>query len=204
MEKLQNRDYVLVIDRSGSMTATDTPSGQSRWKAAEESTLAIAKKLAEYDPDGITVYAFGSTFKKFENTTPDKVAQIFKEIEPMGGTALNPVLSDVFADYLKRKAAGNTKANGEMCIVVTDGSPQDGQEAARAIVQFGNKLDNADEEYGISFIQIGKDQEASRYLKKLDDDLTSQGAKHDIVDTKTFEEVETIGLTETLVAALTD
>lgn len=57
---------------------------------------------------------------------------------------------------------------------------------------------------GISFLQVGKDSGAHAFLKRLDDDLVKQGAKHDIVDTKTMEELETIGLTEALIAALND
>lgn len=204
LENLKNRDYVLIIDKSGSMEETDTPSGQSRWLYAQESTLAIAKKTAEYDPDGITIIPFAGTFKTYENTTPDKVKDIWNENSPMGGTVLEPVLKSVFNNYLARKKAGTTKANGEICLVITDGQPQDEEKVARAIVDFGNKLDNADQEYGISFLQVGKDAHASAFLKRLDDDLTKQGAKYDIVDTKTMEEVEQIGLTEALVAALED
>lgn len=205
MEQLKNRDYVLVIDKSGSMETKDTNvPNQSRWDAAKESTMAIANKLSEYDPDGITVITFASSFKKYENTTPGTVESIFKENTPMGGTVLAPVLRNVFEDYKKRKAAGQIKANGEILMVVTDGQPADESEVAREIVKFGNSLDNADSEYGISFIQVGRDQGASAFLKKLDDDLTKQGAKHDIVDTKTMEELENVGLTDALVAALTD
>lgn len=204
MSKLENRDYVLVLDKSGSMEATDTPSGKSRWKEAEESTLAIASKITQYDPDGITVIPFASSFKVYENQTASKVAQVFKENSPMGGTTLAPVLKQVFADYNKRKAAGQTKANGELLIVVTDGQPSDEREVAAEIVKFTKTLSNGDDEYGIQFIQVGKDAEAARFLKKLDDDLTSQGAAHDIVDTKTMEELENVGLTEALMAALDD
>jgi Mg-chelatase subunit ChlD len=205
MESLGNRDYVLVIDKSGSMSDSDTPTGQTRWEYAQESTVAIAREVcSKYDKDGITLIPFAGSFKVHENVTESKVKDAFKEHSPMGGTILAPVLKNAFDSYLKRKAAGQTKPNGEMLIVVTDGQPQDEAEVAKTIVQFGNKLDNADEEYGIQFIQIGKDAQASKFLKKLDDDLVSQGAKYDIVDTKTMEEVESIGLTETLIAALND
>lgn len=202
--KLANRDYVLVLDKSGSMQEKDCPGNMSRWDAARESTLAIASKVQEYDPDGITVVPFASTFKVYENTTANVVSQIFQENSPMGGTVMAPVLQNIFASYLARKKAGTTKANGEILLVVTDGQPQDESEVAKAIVAFGNSLDNADEEYGISFIQVGKDAQATAFLKKLDDDLVKQGAKHDIVDTKTMTEIEQIGLTEALVAALND
>lgn len=203
-EQLQNRDYVLVIDKSGSMESKDTPTGQSRWKYAQESADAIATKVEGFDPDGITVIPFAGSFKMYENTTAAKLKDIWAENEPMGGTILAPVLKKIFDDYKKRKAAGQTKANGEMLLVITDGQPQDEAAVAKEIVAFGNTLGGGDDEYAISFIQVGKDGEASRFLKRLDDDLTKQGAKYDIVDTKTMDEVEAIGLTETLMAALND
>ena len=204
VERLKNRDYVLVIDKSGSMTATDTPSGKSRWNYMQESTVAVANKCNEYDPDGITVIPFAGSFKTYENTTPEKVNQIFSENEPMGGTVLAPVLKAIFNGYLARKKAGQAKASGELLLVVTDGQPQDENEVAKEIVNFTKQLDTGDDEYGIQFVQVGKDPGASAFLKKLDDDLTKQGAKFDIVDTKTMEELENIGLTEALIAALED
>lgn len=204
IEQLKNRDYVLVIDKSGSMEERDAAGGKSRWEACQESTMAIASKTAEYDPDGITIIPFATTFKTYESTTPSKVKDIFAENSPMGGTVLAPVLESVFSSYLTRKKAGQAKANGEILLVVTDGCPSDEEAVAKSIVKFGNQLENGDAEYGISFLQIGRDAHASQFLKRLDDDLTKQGAKYDIVDTKTMDELETIGLTEALVAALTD
>lgn len=204
MEQLKNRDYNLVIDRSGSMMNTDTHNGKSRWVVAQESTEAVAHKLNEYDPDGITVYAFNDRFKKYPNTTPQTAGNIFKELEPNGGTTLAPVLRDIFADYKARKAKGEVKANGEITLVVTDGQPSDEAEVAKEIVNFTKTLDNGDGEYGITFIQVGKDAGASAFLKKLDDDLEKQGAKFDIVDTKTMDEIGDMPLSEVLVAALAD
>lgn len=205
IEKLKNRDYVLVIDRSGSMSANDMPNGQTRWQAMQETTLAVARKLTEFDPDGITVIAFNGGIKRYDNVTDKKVEEIFKEMEPLGGTLLKPVFENVFTDYLNRKSAGKTKASGEIMVIVTDGAASDEDEALKSIVAFGNKLDNADDEYGISFFQIGRDPSASAFLKRLDDELVSKyGAKHDIVDAKTFDEIESIGLTEAIIQSLTD
>lgn len=206
VEKLKNRDYVLVLDKSGSMVETDTPTGKSRWEYAKESTLAIAQKISELDPDGITVIPFAGSFKVYENTTPQKVAQVFQENSPMGGTVLAPVLHRIFSDYLARKKAGHAKPNGEICMVITDGQPNDEDDVAKEIVWFGNQLPaaTADEEYGISFIQVGKDAHAASYLKRLDDGLSREGAKFDIVNTKTMDELENCGLTEALIAALED
>lgn len=203
LEKLKNRDYVLLLDKSGSMEEKDTPTGQSRWEAARESVTAIANKVSEYDPDGITVVPFAGNFQVYDNTTPGKVKDIFKENSPMGGTRMAGPLQAIFDNYLTQKSKGQTKANGVICLVVTDGQPQDEAEVARAIVQFTKKLDTR-EEFGLSFIQVGRDASASAYLKRLDDHLTAEGAKLDIVDTKTMEELENSSLTDALIAALTD
>lgn len=204
MSKLENRDYVIVIDKSGSMGESDTKSGQTRFKEAEESTIALANAVAPFDADGITVIPFAGSFKVYESVTPAKVKDVFKENQPMGGTTLAPVLKHVFDSYNSRKKAGNTKANGEILIVITDGQPTDEKEVANEIVKFTKTLANGDDEYGIAFFQVGKDVQASKFLKKLDDDLVSLGAAHDIVDTKTMEELENIGVTEALMAALDD
>lgn len=204
IEQLKNRDYYLVIDTSGSMETKDCPGGKSRWQALQETTLAVANRLAEYDPDGITIVPFASKHKWYPNTTPGKVADLFKEIEPLGATVLTPALKACFDDYLQNKQKNQAKANGAIVLVVTDGQPNDEDDVAKAIVAFGNKLDTGDAEFGIQLLQVGQDAAASRFLKKLDDDLGKMGAKHDIVDTKTMDEIESIGLTEALLAALTD
>lgn len=202
LSRLQNRDYVLVLDKSGSMGMyKDCAGGKSRWEAAQESTLAIASKITELDPDGIKVVPFAGSWKTYDNTTAEKVAQVFAENEPMGSTNLAGALQSVFDDYLSRKKAGKTQANGEITLVVTDGVPDDESAVAKAIVAFSKNLDS-DNEYGIEFVQVGRDVHARDYLKRLDDHLTAEGAKFDIVNTKTMEELENTTLTEALIASL--
>lgn len=201
--RLADRDYYVVIDKSGSMADTDTPTRQTRWKYAEESAIAVARAVEPYDPDGITVVVFNGSFKVYDNTTAAKVKDIFAEHSPMGGTSMAAPLNAVFEHYLKNKQAGSAKKNGALCIVVTDGQPMDGNAVAAAISTFTKNLDR-DDEFGMTFMQVGHDPEATRFLKKLDDDLVGAGAKFDIVDTKTIDEVEAIGLTEALIAALDD
>lgn len=203
LEQLKNRDYYLVIDKSGSMEEHDCPGGKSRWSTCQESTQAIANKLAEFDPDGITVVPFATNFKTYENTTPDKVKNVFQENSPMGATNLAPPLQWIFNHYLAEKKAGTTKQHGSIAVVITDGAPSDPEEVSKAIANFTKKLDNR-EEFGIEFLQIGKDASASAYLKRLDDHLTQEGAKLDIVNTKTMEDLENVGLTEALIASLTE
>jgi uncharacterized protein with von Willebrand factor type A (vWA) domain len=199
----QDRDYTLIIDKSGSMSTPEPPSGRSRWETAQESTLALARKCEQFDPDGITLYLFSGRFKRFDNVTSSKVAQIFQENDPSGTTNLADVLKHAVDNYFQRKAAGETKANGETILVITDGEPDDRKAVMRVIIEATRHMER-DEELAISFIQIGADQTATRFLKALDDELQSAGAKFDICDTVTLDDMEGMTLTEVLLNAIND
>lgn len=200
---LENRDYTLIIDKSGSMATPDQKGGRSRWLAAQESTFALASKCEQLDPDGITVYLFSGRFKRYENVTSSKVSQIFQENDPAGTTDLAAVLKHATDNYFERKTAGQTKPNGETILVVTDGEPDDRKAVMKVIIEASRRMDR-DEELAISFIQVGKDPHASRFLKVLDDELETAGAKFDICDTITMDDMEDISLSEVLLNAIND
>jgi hypothetical protein len=49
---LLDRDYTLILDKSGSISNTDKAGGRTRWVEAQASTLALARKCEQLDPDG--------------------------------------------------------------------------------------------------------------------------------------------------------
>jgi uncharacterized protein with von Willebrand factor type A (vWA) domain len=200
---LQDRDYTLIIDKSGSMSAPDQPGGHSRWDAAAESTLALARKCEQFDQDGITVYLFSSRFRRYDGVTSSRVAQIFQENDPAGSTNLAGVLQDATERYFANKAAGKTKAGGETILVITDGEPDDRKGVMRTIIEASRRMD-VDEELAISIIQVGSDTTATRFLKALDDDLQGAGAKFDICDTITIDDMADMTLAEVLMNAIAD
>ncbi len=194
MSVLSDRNYTIILDKSGSMATRDQAGGKSRWQAVQESTLALAAKCEELDPDGITVYTFANRFKRYDNVTAAKVSQIFQENEPMGGTNLTAVLQDAINHHF---ASGKP----ETILVVTDGEPDDRKSVFQVLIQATQKL-KSDEELAISFIQIGDDPEATAFLKALDDQLQSVGAQFDIVDTVTVQDMEDMTLQEVLMSAI--
>ncbi|AFY34324.1 VWA domain-containing protein [Calothrix sp. PCC 7507] len=200
---MSDRDYTLIIDKSGSMSTPDQAGGRSRWEIAQESTLALARKCEQFDPDGITVYVFSGKFKRYENVTSAKVAQIFQENDPAGTTNLASVLQDALNNYFKRKNAGTTQPNGETILVITDGEPDDRKAVFEVIITATRQMDR-DEELAISMIQVGSDAQATKFLKALDDQLQSVGAKFDICDTITLDDLEDMSLADVLMAAITD
>ncbi|RAM50310.1 MAG: hypothetical protein C6Y22_17025 [Hapalosiphonaceae cyanobacterium JJU2] len=200
---MSDRDYTLIIDKSGSMSTPDQVGGRSRWEIAQESTLALARKCEQFDPDGITVYLFSGRFKRYDDVTSAKVAQIFLENDPSGTTNLASVLQDATNNYFQRKAAGKTKANGETILVITDGEPDDRKAVFEVIISATRQMER-DEELGISIIQVGNDAQATKFLKALDDQMQSVGAKFDICDTITLDDMEDMSLADVLMNAITD
>jgi uncharacterized protein with von Willebrand factor type A (vWA) domain len=200
---MTDRDYTLIIDKSGSMSTPDQAGGRSRWDIAQESTIALARKCEQFDPDGITVYVFSGKFKRYDDVTSAKVVQIFQENDPAGTTNLGSVLQDAINNYFQRKAAGKTKPNGETILVITDGEPDDRKAVFEIIIRATQQMEK-DEELGISMIQVGSDPQATKFLKALDDQLQSVGAKFDICDTITLDDLEDMSLADVLMNAITD
>lgn len=203
---LGKRDYVLVIDRSGSMAEPVKKKflgvgQQSKWQFMQETVMAVARKCQEFDDDGIDLYTFNTSFKKFENTTPEKVKEIFDTVGPNGGTDFVPVLKACIDTHFARANKPTT------IFVVTDGCPSDGatgqRELAKLIINAANKLEHGDE-LGIEFLQVGDDDAARDFLKKLDEGLEAAGAKHDIVNTKTCDELADLSIEDVLLAAVNE
>lgn len=200
-EELAKHDFVVMIDKSGSMSEKDCPGGKSRWQHAQETTEAIARQCAEFDSDGIDVVVFAGSPKEYKGVTPDKVKQIFTENSPSGSTDTAAALKLVFDGYNARKAAGTAKPMIVVCV--TDGEPTDQKAVDRVITEHANSM-SEDGETGVTFVQIGKDPAARAFLEHLDNDLQGLGAKFDIVDCKNEEEMENISITELLAMAITD
>lgn len=196
VKDLSKYDILIVIDKSGSMSTADV-NGKSRWAAAQEATEALARKAAEFDEDGIDVIVFNNSVKVYSGVTPEKVTQVFSENEPNGGTDTAAALQKAIDMHFDRPAKPSIIA------VITDGTPNDKASVKKVIIETTKKM-KADEDLGITFLQIGNDPGASSFLKELDDDLQAQGATFDIVDTKTFAEMENMSLTDVLLAALND
>jgi hypothetical protein len=193
---LASRDYILVLDSSGSMTEKDGMS-KSRWERIKETTGAIVNKLVELDDDGITVYRFASSFNKFENVKDDSSVKAIFAKDPIGSTTLAPVLTDIFKDFFAKRTKALT------VFVITDGAANDPKDICREIISATKKME-ADEELSLEFLQIGKDTSAKEFLRKLDDDLQGMGAKFDIVDTKTMDDLENSTIEEIIIASIND
>jgi len=202
IESLKNRDFSLLIDKSGSMQTKDTTCG-SRWNAAKEFTQSVAAKMQELNPEGFRLTLFNSSHKTYSKATPTTVDQAWAENEPIGGTDLAAALESELHDYFQDREQGKAKPNGKIITVVTDGRPDNEEAVARVIKNATLKVHN-EEEVGILFLQIGNDQHAADFLERLDSGLEKEGAKYDIVNFKTTEQMSNTTLSEAFLDALND
>ena len=195
--QLSEYDFIIAIDTSGSMgEPVKLGATKSRWEHVQESAMAMIRDVSSIDSDGVGLVTFGGTTAiAYDGVAADTAREVFANTSPRGGTPLAEALIECF------KLAGKSDKK-DMIIVFTDGVPSDRAAAAAQIVKQANSQ-TADSDCTVLFIQVGDDTSASAYLKSLDDDL--QGAKFDIVDTKTIEEADAFSSTaELVIAAIND
>ena len=193
LAKLSEFDYVVVIDKSGSMAEPVKPGdSRSRYEAVQESALGFARDVGKLDSDGIDVVMFsGSGIVSHTGVTADTVKDVFAQYQPRGGTPLAEALTEAL------KLAGKSDKK-DFIVVFTDGEPDDKAAAAKVIIDAANRQET-DDALTILFVQVGDDAGATKYLRSLDDDLT--GAKFDIVDAKTVAEADAFPTTAHLILA---
>lgn len=161
--ELKKLDYIVVVDHSGSMGAPSNryPS-KNRLEEVEEDCIAIAREANKYDDDGITVIAFSNGVQTYDGVGPERVAGVFKEFPPRGGTNLT--------DALRAAVSKATESDKEAVVFVyTDGQPNDEASAMKVIDEAGRKLGRP--KIGFSFIQVGTDPGATAFLDHLDNNM---------------------------------
>lgn len=124
---------------------------------------------------------WSGSVKKFDNVkSPEQVERHFNANGPSGTTDLAGVLKKAFDEHFQYSGSPHTTI-----LVITDGEPDSQSAAISEITKAANKV-KSDEELSVSFIQIGNDASARKFLKKLDDELH---CKYDIVDTLDFSKL---------------
>jgi len=194
--KLGEFDFICVVDASGSRDDVVKPgSSRTRWQAVQESAEQFARDVGKFDSDGIDVVIFGgSNVTSHTGVTADKVKEVFATRSPRGSTPLAQALTEAL------KLAGKSDKK-DFIVVFTDGGPDDKAAAADVIRNAANSQES-DDSLTILFVQVGDAREATSDVRGLDDNL--KGAKFDIVDAKTVDEVDAFTSTTDLILAAID
>lgn len=198
---LTKYDIELIIDISGSMSASEGTGNLSKFQWCHEQVRDLSRKLAPYERT-LTITTFNQSFSTEENCTSERVESVYANTTPAGGTDLVDPLKASF-ERARRVTSSQRKA---LIAVITDGMPnipRDPSEVNRAIVDFTQGLYNADQVV-ITVLQIGDNFNGQDFCQRLDDNLISEGAKFDIVTTQTFDHLKERGLTDSLVDSIVD
>jgi hypothetical protein len=201
---LKDRDYVVIMAKTAPSVGELPPGYEQRWTHAHDAIIALAQTCQTFDPDGITIYISSKNypqgcFRRYDQVTANQLTSIFDDNYPPEALDLLSGLQVALDDYLTRKAAQQTKPNGEMIVVLIDGEPRDRLSIVKTIVDTTAQLD-ADNELRIGFAQIGDDVIARGFLNALDTDLRSKAnAKFDIVHTRVLDDIKPECLTQFLV-----
>ena len=183
-------NFLLAMDVSASMRATDTPTGASRLDFAKEQAKTMAREASRYDSSGIDLITFGSKVVVLPDITPDKADAT---IDGLLATEMSTITDKAIQAAWKR--AKEIRANGSTdnitLLMITDGEPADKGAVVDTIVDITKQM-QSDDEFGIVFLRVGQDAGIAGYLQMLDDNLQSKGAKFDIVDVQVLEETDFI------------
>lgn len=180
-----NKQYIIGVDISGSMTSKDSKTGEkTRYETVLEKIQSFIQASADFDPDGPTVVLFGESVIVYPNTTLEAVNDKLQNPKFESYTNTHLLVKEAFSIHTKEKAAQGGTHEGTVLLVFTDGDPTNRKALASEIVSITNAIEK-DEEFSISFLTVGAiDAALEAFLTKLDDELTSNGAKYDIVDVK--------------------
>lgn len=204
---LQDRDYTVIIARSPGNNQPTPPEFKHAWEQARSRLLALCRQCAELDPDCLSLYNAAVSNSSVANpvscASEAEIIALLDSYDPNQAIALEETVKLAIDDYFTRKANGQTKANGEIILVILDREPQNRVKLIKLLVEATQKMETQ-EELGITFIQVGDDALTRGFLKSLDDDLARAGARLDIADTQSMDELASGSLTDVLMGAIYD
>lgn len=202
---LSKFDVVFLLDDTGSMmeavpSSTDhcETRERSKWDEMIDSLRYIVDIVTHYDRDGVDVHFFCNEDKdEFSIRDGQRVLDLLtNEVSPDeigGGTFIVERLWTILTAYIDRfenyrrrmgeRAPPPEKPKMLNLIVITDGAADDKDGVEEVIVDAARRLDELralPNQVGIQFLQIGKDEAASRWLRKLDDDLKENHKIRDV------------------------
>lgn len=178
------RQYVLVVDRSGSMSWPD--GSTTRWESARKAVEKLVETVFRYDTDSkVPLYLFDDQVEFVgECTSSSQVVDVFKNYQPRGTTDLAKCLEVAMEEYAGRKRGNFEVCPGTTFIVVLDGCADDKDAVKHVLRKFSdpaNAYISNHTQLAVSFLQIADDPGATEFLQELDDGFLGTP---DIVDTK--------------------
>lgn len=204
---LRHRDYTFIIVRDPASWSPDHPDF-GPWREVQAAIIDIGKICDAYERDGINVYFASKPFQKTICTDVKALAQAFQLSNPPQTRDLRASLRDAINYFVSRRGK-RLGSNGELILVLLDETPEDQEGVIKELVYATRMMDQRPEhvanyELGVCFILVGLDPQAEAFLQFLDDNLENRGARHDIVDTRSWRDLRSKPIKQLLIDALMD
>lgn len=193
-QKYLNKDKEKASDATPPKSDPDNP--PTRWEKAVFAMNGIVAQISQIDPDGVDVVCFpgsggegGTAYDITRNVTNTEGLEAMVTAHPprgdcLVGPAMDAVLAEAFARGFDERPTS--------ILVLTAGRPTDHEALSNSLAEAATKV-GKDADLTVTFVQVGDDEWATRYLKELDTELTTTSASGeliDIVDTIKDEEVQ--------------
>ncbi len=154
------RQYVLIVDRSGSMGARDGRG--TRWDSARVAVEKIIQTVFKYDIDhSVPLYLFDHQVEFVgECTDVGQVLDVFRAYGPRGSTDLAQVLAVAMEQYAGAKRPNYATVPGVTFLVLLDGGADDGAAVQNTLHKFADPRNGYvanHSQIAVSFVQIGDD-----------------------------------------------
>jgi hypothetical protein len=199
-DKLLAYNIEFIIDISRSMSKEDGTNGLSKFEWCRNQVTALADRLAPYARD-VTITVFNERYQTAESCNRDAVLAIYSRVQPDGSTDLVDPLMARCRHALENYRPGSRPT---LIAVITDGlpnRPRDPFAVNKALIEFTKQL-SSPKQILITVLQVGATFDGADFCLDLDQNLVKEGAKYDIVDTRTFSELQTEGLTQCLIRSI--
>lgn len=221
LKLLSTRELIVFVDKSYSMNTRDCPpvrnavpvrdrspgflskrNGISRWKWVASATKDLAEQVGPYMPNGFKLIIFNDWKLEFNHVKASDVTRIFQSTQVGGSENIVLFLAEQLNFYIKKK--NSVPSTKPLTIaVLTDGLPDDRKNFPAVLANITNQMASKSD-IKILFIQIGQSQKGGDFLQFLDNQLTATGAKFDIVDHKSFQQVTASGVGRAIVDAIVE
>lgn len=209
VRRLASYDCVLLLDSSGSMgdrissgVRTRDGSLMTRWNWCRKEMLNFYSQGSAYFPEGITLVPFANNFAIINEARAPAIKQLFNTLSPVGSTNIAKPLSFLFDDYFRRKARNQGSVKPLVIAILSDGEGN-AHVLRRLIINTTHKM-QYENEIKVTFLAVDASSQGRPVIEALDNSLYHAGAKYDIVDSRTFDEMRHYGLLKMVVAALVE
>ena len=217
VQRLEQRDVVLIIDRSFSMGKMDCPPAtamgraagalgfaQSRWDWCRDQTRGLANVTGSFNR-GVKIMMFSRGFEVFPDVNMNQVPSLFQRYQPnpLQGTDMVDPLRAVIGDYLKRRSRGQNPRPLAVAVIF-DGLARKGTlpVLSDALVDATKYMRDPDEIKITIFIVGNRGPRALEPLFEMSRQLRRNGARYNILKVVPFDQVQRTGLAKSLADTL--